>query len=130
MREDSHILCAVFYCMCYLRHLHGVRHSACLRLEKCVEGKVLIRLQWFCRELGHYAWAGVPIKRKLSEFRITDDAYLPVGTTLNAAHFVPGQYVDIQGRQHRLDSMSAAHVLLILSDIVWEAYACAELLSA
>ena len=79
--------------------------SLLLRLEKRLEGKLLTMLQWCCRELGHYAWAGVPIKRKLSEFRITDDAYLPVGTTLNAAHFVPGQYVDIQGRQHDLDSI-------------------------
>ena len=52
---------------------------------------------WLCREVGHYTWAGVPLKRKLTEFRITDDAYLPVGTTLNAAHFVPGQFVDVQG---------------------------------
>ena len=64
-------------------------------------------LSRYCRELGHYAWAGVPIKRRLSEFRITDDAYLPVGTTLNAAHFVPGQYVDIQGMQLNADLVSA-----------------------
>ena len=50
-----------------------------------------------CRELGHFTWAGVPIKRHLAEFRITEDAYLPVGTALNAAHFAPGQFVDVQG---------------------------------
>lgn len=49
------------------------------------------------RQLGHYEWAGVPIKRELAEFRVTPDALLPVGTTLNAAHFVPGQFVDVQG---------------------------------
>jgi large subunit ribosomal protein L3 len=39
----------------------------------------------------------VPIKRELAEFRVTEDALLPVGTMLMAAHFTPGQYVDIQG---------------------------------
>ena len=69
-------------------------------------------LEQCCRQLGHYAWAGVPIKRKLSEFRITDDAYLPVGTALNAAHFVPGQYVDIQGSHSQHNSMLARYTLL------------------
>ena len=50
-----------------------------------------------CRQLGHFEWAGVPIKRKLMEFRVTEDALMPVGTVLSAAHFIPGQYVDIQG---------------------------------
>lgn len=50
-----------------------------------------------CRQLGHFEWAGVPIKRKLAEFRVTEDALLPVGTMLTAAHFSPGQYVDVQG---------------------------------
>lgn len=37
------------------------------------------------------------MKRKLIEFRVTEDALLPVGTSLNVRHFVPGQYVDIAG---------------------------------
>jgi hypothetical protein len=37
------------------------------------------------------------MKRKLQEFRVTEDALLPVGTSLNVRHFVPGQYVDITG---------------------------------
>ena len=45
--------------------------------------------------LGQFQKAGVPPKRKLTEFRVTGNALLPVGTTLNAAHFVPGQYVDV-----------------------------------
>ncbi len=49
------------------------------------------------RQLGHFEWAGVPIKRKLAEFKVTEDALLPVGTMLTAAHFSPGQYVDVQG---------------------------------
>jgi len=36
-------------------------------------------------------------KRKLMEFRVSDDALLPTGFELNAAHFVPGQFVDLQG---------------------------------
>ena len=39
----------------------------------------------------------MPIKRRLHEFRVTPDAMLPVGTEVTAAHFVPGQYVDIRG---------------------------------
>ena len=46
--------------------------------------------------LGRFEKAGVTPKRKLLEFRVTEDALLPVGTRLNAAHFVPGQYVDVQ----------------------------------
>jgi large subunit ribosomal protein L3 len=39
----------------------------------------------------------VPLKRRCREFKVTPDALLPVGTPLTAAHFAPGQYVDIQG---------------------------------
>ncbi|KAK3272697.1 54S ribosomal protein L3 [Cymbomonas tetramitiformis] len=49
------------------------------------------------RLLGHFANLGVPIKDKLSEFRVSEDALMPVGTPLNVSHFVAGQYVDIQG---------------------------------
>ncbi|CAK8533649.1 unnamed protein product [Lathyrus sativus] len=48
-------------------------------------------------EVGHFRAQGVPMKRKLIEFRVTEDALLPVGTSLNVRHFVPGQYVDIAG---------------------------------
>jgi large subunit ribosomal protein L3 len=40
---------------------------------------------------------GVPLARKLWECRVTDDALLPAGTPLTAAHFVAGQYLDITG---------------------------------
>jgi large subunit ribosomal protein L3 len=46
---------------------------------------------------GHYTKAGVVPKRKLMEFRVTADALLPVGTTIEALHFVPGQKVDVCG---------------------------------
>ena len=49
------------------------------------------------RQVGHCRAAGVPLKRKYAEFRVTPDAMLPVGTPLTAAHFVAGQYVDVQG---------------------------------
>jgi len=46
---------------------------------------------------GHYAKAKVEPKRKLVEFRVSDDALLEVGAELSAAHFLPGQFVDVTG---------------------------------
>ncbi|KAI0321642.1 mitochondrial 50S ribosomal protein L3 [Amylostereum chailletii] len=45
--------------------------------------------------LGHFRKAGVLPKRIVKEFPVTPDAHVPVGTTLSAAHFVPGQFVDV-----------------------------------
>ncbi|CCM04729.1 uncharacterized protein FIBRA_06917 [Fibroporia radiculosa] len=45
--------------------------------------------------LGHFKKAGVPPKRIVKEFPVTPDAHVPVGTTLSAIHFVPGQFVDV-----------------------------------
>lgn len=47
---------------------------------------------------GQYKAAGLEPKRSLQEFRVTEDALLPVGTQLTAEHFVPGQYVDVCGK--------------------------------
>ncbi|KAI8801134.1 translation protein [Cladochytrium replicatum] len=49
-----------------------------------------------CRrqQLFHYRRVGVAPRRILAEFRVSADAVLPTGVVLNAAHFVPGQYVD------------------------------------
>ncbi|RLN76679.1 hypothetical protein BBJ28_00006501 [Nothophytophthora sp. Chile5] len=47
--------------------------------------------------LGHLEKAGVPAKRQLQEFRVSEDALLPLGTTLSALHFNAGQYVDVCG---------------------------------
>lgn len=60
---------------------------------------------------GHFSRAGVTPKRIVTEFPVTEDAHVPVGarqpflallsssrivgTTFSAAHFVPGQYVDV-----------------------------------
>ncbi|KAJ8078891.1 hypothetical protein AAF712_001173 [Marasmius tenuissimus] len=44
---------------------------------------------------GHFRKAGVAFKRIVREFPVTPDAHVPVGTTLSAIHFVPGQFVDV-----------------------------------
>ncbi|ORY34810.1 translation protein [Naematelia encephala] len=44
---------------------------------------------------GHFQRAGTPNKYKMYSFRVTPDALLPVGTEITAAHYVPGQYVDV-----------------------------------
>lgn len=46
---------------------------------------------------GHYQAAGVGLKRKLWEFRVTRDAVLEAGTSVGAAYFVAGQWVDVCG---------------------------------
>lgn len=46
---------------------------------------------------GHFAKARVEPKRKLAEFRVSPEALIDVGAELTAAHFVPGQYVDVTG---------------------------------
>ncbi|MGQ9369680.1 50S ribosomal protein L3 [Azospirillum sp. ST 5-10] len=46
---------------------------------------------------GHFAKAKVEPKRKLAEFRVDADALIEVGAELSAAHFVPGQFVDVTG---------------------------------
>ena len=46
---------------------------------------------------GHFAKARVEPKRKLVEFRVSPDALIEVGAELSVAHFVPGQFVDVQG---------------------------------
>lgn len=48
-------------------------------------------------EVGHFRAQGVPLKRKLREFPVTEDALLPIGTQIGVRHFVPGQFVDVTG---------------------------------
>ncbi len=45
----------------------------------------------------HFAQAKVPLKMRVAEFRVADDAVLEVGATIAASHFVPGQLVDVAG---------------------------------
>ncbi|MBX9645989.1 MAG: 50S ribosomal protein L3 [Xanthobacteraceae bacterium] len=46
---------------------------------------------------GHFAVANVEPKRKVAEFRVDQDALLPVGAEITADHFVVGQFVDVTG---------------------------------
>ena len=46
---------------------------------------------------GYFAKAKVEPKRKLAEFRVTEDALIPVGAEITADHFVVGQFVDVCG---------------------------------
>jgi len=69
---------------------------------------------------GHFAKAKVEPKRKLVEFRVSEDALLEVGAELSAAHFVPGQRVDVVGtsigkgfagsmKRHNFHGLRASH---------------------
>ncbi|KAF8682396.1 Mitochondrial 50S ribosomal protein L3 [Rhizoctonia solani] len=66
---------------------HAVQIAASDRSEKSTTRAML----------GHFSKAGVSPKRIVKEFEVTEDALLPVGTTLSACHFVPGQSVDVIG---------------------------------
>ncbi len=48
-------------------------------------------------ERGHFAKAKVEPKRKVAEFRVSEDALIQVGVELSAGHFVAGQFVDVTG---------------------------------
>jgi large subunit ribosomal protein L3 len=48
-------------------------------------------------ERGHFAVAKVEPKRRLAEFRVSDDGVIPVGAEITADHFVIGQFVDVTG---------------------------------
>jgi large subunit ribosomal protein L3 len=48
-------------------------------------------------ERGHFAVAKVEPKRKLAEFRVSEDQLIPVGAEITADHFVIGQFVDVTG---------------------------------
>ena len=69
---------------------------------------------------GHFAKAKVEPKRKLAEFRVSDDALLEVGAELSASHFVAGQFVDVTGtsigkgfagsmKRHNFRGLRASH---------------------
>ena len=69
---------------------------------------------------GHFAKAKVPPKRRLAEFRVSDDALVDVGTEILATHFVEGQFVDVTGisigkgfagamKRHNFSGLRASH---------------------
>src|ERR1700751_4656169 len=48
-------------------------------------------------ERGQFAVAKVEPKRDVQEFRVSEDALIPVGAEIQADHFVVGQFVDVTG---------------------------------
>jgi large subunit ribosomal protein L3 len=69
---------------------------------------------------GHFAKAKVEPKRRVVEFRVSNDALLEVGQELSAAHFVAGQHVDVTGtsigkgfagamKRHNFAGLRASH---------------------
>ncbi len=69
---------------------------------------------------GHFAKAKVAPKRRLVEFRVSDDAMLNVGDEITADHFVAGQFVDVAGtsigkgfaggmKRHNFAGLEASH---------------------
>src|SRR5438034_9020813 len=69
---------------------------------------------------GHFAKAKVEPKARLAEFRVSEDALVPVGAEITAAHFLPGQYVDVTGtsigkgfaggmKRHNFHGLRATH---------------------
>jgi len=48
-------------------------------------------------ERGNFAIAKVEPKREVAEFRVSEDAMIPVGAEITADHFMPGQFVDVTG---------------------------------
>lgn len=69
---------------------------------------------------GHFAKAKIEPKKKLAEFRVSEDCLLSVGDKLSVEHFVPGQYVDVCGtsigkgfagvmKRHNFAGLEASH---------------------
>jgi large subunit ribosomal protein L3 len=69
---------------------------------------------------GHFAKAKVEPKARVAEFRVSEDALVPVGAEITAAHFLPGQYVDVTGtsigkgfaggmKRHNFSGLRATH---------------------
>jgi large subunit ribosomal protein L3 len=46
---------------------------------------------------GSFGKINIEPKRKVAEFRVTEDALIPVGAEITADHFVVGQFVDVCG---------------------------------
>lgn len=69
---------------------------------------------------GHFARAQVEPKRRLAEFRVSDDCMIDVGSEIAAGHFVEGQFVDVSGvsigkgfagamKRHNFGGLRASH---------------------
>ena len=69
---------------------------------------------------GHFAAAKVEPKRKLAEFRVSEENLIEVGAELSADHYLEGQYVDVSGtsigkgfagamKRHNFGGLRATH---------------------
>ncbi|MEL6125521.1 MAG: 50S ribosomal protein L3 [Pseudomonadota bacterium] len=69
---------------------------------------------------GHFAVAKVEPKRKLAEFRVSEDNLIEVGAEITADHYLAGQFVDIAGtsigkgfagamKRHNFGGLRASH---------------------
>ncbi len=69
---------------------------------------------------GHFAKAKVEPKRKMAEFRVSNENVLDVGAEIGANHFVAGQFVDVVGisigkgfagpmKRHNFGGLRATH---------------------
>ena len=69
---------------------------------------------------GHYSKSSVLPKRKLAEFRVSDDAMVDIGATFSPSHFVSGQKIDAVGisqgkgfagamKRHNFGGLRASH---------------------
>jgi len=69
---------------------------------------------------GHFAVAKVEPKRKVAEFRVSQDNLIDVGAEITADHFIPGQKVDVSGtsigkgfagamKRHNFSGLRATH---------------------
>ncbi len=69
---------------------------------------------------GHFAKAKVEPKKKLAEFRVSNENILEVGAEIGANHYIAGQYVDVTGtsigkgfagamKRHNFGGMRATH---------------------
>ncbi|XP_023605291.1 39S ribosomal protein L3, mitochondrial isoform X4 [Myotis lucifugus] len=63
-----------------------------------VGGKTVSRFYKSASRLEFYQELGLPPKQKIKIFRVTDNAVIKPGTPLYAAHFRPGQYVDVTAK--------------------------------
>jgi large subunit ribosomal protein L3 len=69
---------------------------------------------------GHFAKANVAPKRKVAEFRVSEDNMIDVGAEITAEHFLAGQKVDVAGtsigkgfagamKRHNFGGLRASH---------------------
>ncbi|MGB0573157.1 MAG: 50S ribosomal protein L3 [Alphaproteobacteria bacterium] len=69
---------------------------------------------------GHFAKAKVEPRRRVSEFRVSNDALLEIGSRISVDHFVSGQFVDVTGtsigkgfagaiKRHNFGGLRATH---------------------